>query len=152
MKHLVTMAERKGCHGGETKWCHGNISENDATATYPKMMPRQRIGSGSSRRYRCKRKWAWASHARWWGDPGFRVPTGRRHGNEWQFGHGANIRFISFSTCIRSTAVVLGGYTFEASVSGLNEFVNIINMKKRTNKWNKTQQNLAYFFYFSKHC
>ncbi|XBH84002.1 hypothetical protein VPH35_072283 [Triticum aestivum] len=32
MKHLVTMAERKGCHGGETK--------NGATATYPKMMPR----------------------------------------------------------------------------------------------------------------
>ena len=35
MKHLVTMAEQKGCHGGETKmvpwqhirkWCHGNIS------------------------------------------------------------------------------------------------------------------------------
>lgn len=26
MKHLVTMAEQKGCHGDET--------ENDATATY----------------------------------------------------------------------------------------------------------------------
>ncbi len=34
------MAEQKGCHGGETK--------NGATATYPKMMPRQHIGSGNS--------------------------------------------------------------------------------------------------------
>ena len=45
---FVAMAEGKGCHGGETK--------NGATATYPKMMPRQHIGSGSSWRYRCKRK------------------------------------------------------------------------------------------------
>ena len=29
---------------------------------------------------------------------------------------------ISFNTCIRSTAVVLGGYTFEACVSGRFEF------------------------------
>ena len=42
------MVEGKGCYGGETK--------NGATATYPKMMPRQHIGSGSSRRYRCKRR------------------------------------------------------------------------------------------------
>ena len=47
-KHLVTLAEQKGCHGDET--------ENDATATYPKMMPRQHIGSDSSQRYRCKRR------------------------------------------------------------------------------------------------
>ena len=46
----------KGATAAKQKWCHGNISENDATATYPKMMPRQHIGSGSSRRYRCKRR------------------------------------------------------------------------------------------------
>ena len=39
MKHLVTMAEQKGCHGGETK-----------------MVPRQHSGPGSSWRYRCKRR------------------------------------------------------------------------------------------------
>ena len=37
MKHLVTMAEGRG-----------------ATATKPKMVPRQHIGSGSSQRYRHK--------------------------------------------------------------------------------------------------
>ena len=39
MKHLVTMAEQKGCHGGETK-----------------MVPRQHSGPGNSWRYRCKRR------------------------------------------------------------------------------------------------
>ena len=73
--------EAFGHHGG-TKRVPRRRNKNGATATYPKMMPRQHIGSGSSRRYRCKRKWAWASHARWWGDPGFRVPTGLWHGNE----------------------------------------------------------------------
>ena len=48
MKHLSPWQKEKGCHGGETK--------NGATATYPKMMPRQHIGSGSSWRYLCKRK------------------------------------------------------------------------------------------------
>jgi len=33
MKHLVTMAEQKGCHG--------NDNENGATATITKMVPRQ---------------------------------------------------------------------------------------------------------------
>ena len=33
-KHLVTMAEQKGCHG--------NDNENGATATITKMVPRQR--------------------------------------------------------------------------------------------------------------
>ena len=47
---------KKGATAAKQKWCHGNISENDAMATYPKMMPRQHIGSGSSRRYRCKRR------------------------------------------------------------------------------------------------
>ena len=40
MKHLVTMADQKGCHG--------NDNENGATAAYPKMVPRQHIGSGNS--------------------------------------------------------------------------------------------------------
>ena len=39
MKHLVTMEEQEGCHGGETK-----------------MVPRQHSGPGNSWRYRCKRK------------------------------------------------------------------------------------------------
>ena len=70
----------KGATAAKPKWCHGNISENDATATYPKMVPRQRLGSGSSRRYRCKRSGRERVMKGWWGDPGFRVPTGWRHG------------------------------------------------------------------------
>ena len=63
MKHLVTMAEKTG-----------------ATATNPKMMPRQHIGSGSSWRYRCKRSGRERVMQGWWGDPGYRVPTVHRHG------------------------------------------------------------------------
>ena len=74
MKHLVTMAERKGCHGGETKmvprqhirkWCHGNIS-----------VP---VAHGDTS---AKGKVTGASHARWWGAPEYRVPTCRRQGNK----------------------------------------------------------------------
>ena len=55
-------------------------NETGATATNPKMMSQQRIGSGSSRRYWCKRSGCERVMQGWWGAPGFRVPTGRRHG------------------------------------------------------------------------
>jgi len=86
MKHLVTMAEQKGCHGGETK-----------------MVPRQHSGPDSSWRYRCKRKSDESVTCdRRWGDPGYRVPTRWWHGNEEKhardnFGHGANAG-ISYNT------------------------------------------------------
>ena len=47
--------EAFGHHGG-TKRVPRRRNKNGATATYSKMMPRQHIGSGSSWRYRCKRK------------------------------------------------------------------------------------------------
>ena len=88
------------------------VEERGATATNPKMMPRQHIGSDSSRRYRCKRSGQERVMQGWWGAPGFRVPTGRRHGKRGtckeQFGHGPNIGCISYNTCIRSTGDHLG--------------------------------------------
>ena len=57
------------------------VEERGATATNPKMMPRQHIGSDSSRRYRCTRSGRELVMQGWWGAPGFRVPTVRRHGN-----------------------------------------------------------------------
>ena len=129
MEHLVTMSERKGCHGGETKmvprqhirkWCHGNISENDATTTYPKMMPRQHISSGSSWRYRCKRKcdvsgsckmvgWSWilGSH----GTAAWQTRYVQR-----PLGHGANIWYISYMQ--GHLIAVVSGCTFEACIFG----------------------------------
>ena len=98
MKHLVTMAEQKGCHGGETK-----------------MVPRQHSGPDSSWRYRCKRKSDESVTCdRRWGDPGYRVPTRWWHGNEVKhardnFGHGANIS-ISYNKAFvprRSFSVVI---------------------------------------------
>ena len=45
---LVAMAEGKRCHGGETEMVPRQHSENDATTAYPKIVPRQHIGSGNS--------------------------------------------------------------------------------------------------------
>ena len=110
MKHLVTMAEQKGCHGGETK-----------------MMPRQHSGPDSSWRYRCKRKSDESVTCdRRWGDPGYRVPTRWWHGNEVKhardnFGHGANIGCISYMQ--GHLIAVVSGYTFEACISERVEFV-----------------------------
>ena len=42
------MAEGKRCHGGETEMVPRQHSENDATTAYPKIVPRQHIGSGNS--------------------------------------------------------------------------------------------------------
>ena len=102
MKHLVTMAEQKGCHGGETK-----------------MVPRQHSGPGNSWRYRCKRRRADVRNmlemvgcSRLPGSHGSSAWRTRRNVHEAN-GHGANIGCISYNTCIRSTAVV-SGYTFEA--------------------------------------
>ena len=107
------------------------VKQNGATATYPKMMPRQHI-----------RKWChdnisvpvahgdtgakgsvtWAGHARWWGDPVFRVPTGRWHGkrgaSQGQFDHGAKLEHLIQPSMHSITVGHLGRYTFEASVSG----------------------------------
>ncbi len=96
--------------------------ERGATATNPKMMPRQHIGSDSSWRYRCKRKSDESVTCdRRWGDPGYRVPTRWWHGNEEKhardnFGHGANIS-ISYNKAFgpRTSSRC---YTFEACVSG----------------------------------
>ena len=59
-------------------------------------------------------------HARWWGDPGYRVShktvaRKRVTACDEQVGHGANAS-NSNNTCFRSTDVV-SGYTFEACVS-----------------------------------
>ena len=105
----------KGATAAKPKWCHGNIIENGATATYPKMVPRQHIGSGSSRRYWCKRRRADACMD---GGviPDSGCPTGRRHGKRGgtctkQTGT-MQTYGTSQTTCIRSTTVV-SGYTFE---------------------------------------
>ena len=34
VRAFVAMAEQKGATAAKQKWCHGNISENDATTTY----------------------------------------------------------------------------------------------------------------------
>ena len=94
----------KGWHGSETE-----------------MVPRQHIGFGSSRRYRCKRSGRERVMQGWWGDPGYRVShmtvaRKRVTACDEQVGHSANAS-NSYNTCISSRAVVLGGYTFEACVS-----------------------------------
>ena len=63
MKHLSPWRKEKGATAVKRKWCHGNI-------------PVQVTHGGTG----AKGSVTWASHARWWGDPGFRVPMGRRHG------------------------------------------------------------------------
>ena len=45
------------------KWCHGNIS-----------VPVAHRDTG------VKKVWIYGACKRWWGDPGYRVPTGRWHG------------------------------------------------------------------------
>ena len=109
------------CHHGGRKKVPRRWNKNGATATYPKMMPRQHIGSGSSRRYRCKRKWAWASHARMVGCS--RIPGS--HGTvAWQKrGIARTIRSrcktrASHTHMHSITVGHLGGYTFEACISG----------------------------------
>ena len=83
----------------ETKGCHGDESENDATATY-------RL-SGSPRGYRCKRKWR--ERAKDGGVipvTGFpRVDGGAKRGKQLTFTGRYNIQ-----TCIRSREVDSGLY------------------------------------------
>ena len=107
MKHLVTMAEQKGCHGGETK-----------------MVPRQHSGPGNSWRYRCKRRRADVRNmlemvgcSRLPGSHGLVAWRTRRNVHEAN-GHGANIGCISYNTHTRSTGDRLFGYTFEACIFG----------------------------------
>ena len=82
--------EAFGHHGG-TKRVPRRRNKNGATATYPKMMPRQHIGSGSSWRYRRKRKRGVSVSCKMVGvlpTTGFPRVSGME--NEWQFEHGAN--------------------------------------------------------------
>ena len=88
------------------------------------MVPQQHSGSGSSGRYRCIRKSDGSvSCDERWGALGYRVPTGRRHGNEEERaktnGHGAN---TSISYMQGHLIAVVSGYTFEACIFGQNEF------------------------------
>ena len=100
MKHLVTMAEQKGCHGGETK-----------------MVPRQHSGPGNSWRYRCKRRRADVRNmlemvgcSRL---PGVPPDSGMETRNVHETnGHGANISYISYMQ--GHLIAVVSGYTFEA--------------------------------------
>ena len=95
---FVAVVEEKGCHGGETE-----------------MVPRQHIGSDSSRRYRCKRKCGVSVSCKMVGDPGYRVPTVRWYGNEEEHGmttrKRCNHEHLIQHTCIRSRASSQG-YTF----------------------------------------
>ena len=109
--------EAFGHHGGtkgvprqrQRKWCHGNIS-----------MIRQLIEMSVQ-----KKVWMYGTCKRWWGDPGYRVPTGRRHGKRGgtckdQFGHGANTN-ISYNKAFvhgRRLGVIPSKHAF----SGRNEF------------------------------
>ena len=99
-------------------------NKRGATATITKMVPRQHIVSGSSWRYRWKR----SGHERvmqgWWGAPGFRVPTGRRHGKRGTCKDNSNTvrTWASHTTKHSFTGQRLGGYTFEACISERVEF------------------------------
>ena len=126
-RHLSPWRNEKGATAMKQKWCHGNISENDATATYPKMMPRQHIGSGSSRRYRCKRRRADACHARmvgWSRITGFPRVDGMANEEEYamttptrcKYGH--HIQHMPTSTDGR-----LGVIPLKRAFSGWNESV-----------------------------
>ena len=100
-------------------------NKRGATATITKMVPRQHIGSGSSRRYRCKRNGRERVTQGWWGAPGFRARTVRWHGNEEEHGmttrKRCNHEHLLQHTCIRSRTSSQG-YTFEACISGRFEF------------------------------
>ena len=101
MKHLVTMAEQKGCHGNiPVPVTHGDTGAKGGV---------RMCGT-------CKR---------WWGDPGYRVPTGRWHDNEEEHGmttrKWCNHEHLIQHTCIRSTNVVSGLY-LRSVHSGRNAF------------------------------
>ena len=92
------------------KWCHGNIS-----------VPVAHGDTGA------KGSMAWAWHARWWGDPGYRVPTRRWHGNEEEhasdnFEHGANAG-ISCIANIRSRKVISAVIPLKRAFSKRIQFV-----------------------------
>jgi len=94
MKHLSSWRKRKRVpRQRQRKWCPGNI-----------LVPITRL------RYRCKRASVRMCETckRWWGAPGYRVPTGRRHGKRGgtctkQTGT-VQTYGSSHTTCIRSRA------------------------------------------------
>ena len=88
-----------------------------AMATNPKMMPWQHIGSGSSQRYRCKRRRADVRNmlemvgcSRLPGSHG--TATWQTRDVQRPLGHGANIWYISYMQ--GHLIAVVSGYTFEA--------------------------------------
>ena len=100
-------------HGGRKK-VPRRWNKNGATATYPKMMPRQHIGSGSSRRYRCKGTsvgaWKRARDGGVLPVTGFPQVSGTaKEGHHKDDSITVQNSSISFNTCIRSTAVVVSG-------------------------------------------
>ena len=108
MKHLVTMAERKGCQGGETK-----------------MVPRQHSGPGNSIEIPIQERSVRmsVSRKRWWDDPGYRVPMVLRHGKT-RRNMQESIRDM-VQTRASHTSLMHSfhgwssrGYTFEACISG----------------------------------
>ena len=113
MKHLVTMAERKGCHGGGTK-----------------MVPRQHSGPGNSIEIPMQERSVRMSVSckRWWGDPGYRVS---HMTVAWQKRGIASDNSITVQTRASHTtkhAFVHGrsssrDYTFEACIRGGTRFV-----------------------------
>ena len=82
------------------------VEEKGATATNPKMMPRQHIGSSNSIEIPVQKRNVrmCGTRKRWWGAPGYRVPTGQRRcqtREQLTFTGGYNIQTcISYNTCI----------------------------------------------------
>jgi len=110
MKHLSPWWKKGVPRQRIRKWCHDNIS-----------VPVAHGDTGA------KGSMAWAWHARWWGDPGYRVPTRRWHGNEEEhasdnFEHGANAG-ISCITNIRSRKVISAVIPLKRAFSKRVEFV-----------------------------
>ena len=107
--------------------CHRGGNKRGATTTNPKMMPCNISVSEARGDTGAKGSVTGACHARWWGDPGCRVPTGGRHGNEEEhasdnFEHGANAG-ISCIANIRSRKVISAVIPLKRAFSEQIQFV-----------------------------
>ena len=109
-------------------------NKNGATATYPKMMPWQHIGSGSPQRYRCKRR-----RERVMQDGGVIPAIGFPRVDGMAMGtckkhvrHVANAS-ISCNLCIRPPAVVLGGIPSKHAYSERNDSVRCRGSRRSQN-------------------
>ena len=112
-------------HGG-MKRVPRRRNRNGATATYPKMMPWQHIGSGSSQRYRCKRRRDVSESCKmvgWSRLPGSHGTVARQ-----KRGIARTIRSRCKTRASHSTHAIgprrsSRGYTFEACIRGGMRFV-----------------------------